>query len=113
QLGFEAGAVVAECGQADAAIGRGDQCPAEPSRYGGEADPLAVAAAASRRRGHAKTVRRRFISSRAGAEPGAVHPLRDALARVDPVGETAEPMGLAPFARRRAGDLLEYAMEMA
>src|SRR5436305_2184854 len=60
----------------------------------------------------AETVRGGFVGPRAGAEAGAIGGLRDPLAGVEPIAEAAEPVRLAPLARRRAGDLLEDAMEM-
>ena len=112
QFGFEAGPVVAERGHADAALGGGDERLSERARDHRKADPLAFAAAAPRPGGHAEPVRRRRIGARAGAEAGGIDRRGDRLAGIEPLGETVEPMGLAPFARRRAGDLLEHAMKM-
>src|SRR5438874_3850995 len=112
QFGFEAGAVVAERGHADAALGRRDHRPAKPSRDDCKADRLALAAAPARRRGHAEPVRGRLVGPRAGAKPGGIGGLGNPLAGIEPIGETAEPVRLAPFARRRSGDLLEDAVEM-
>src|SRR5205823_199271 len=105
-------AVVAERGHADTALGRRDHRPAKPSRDDCKADRLALAAAPARRRGHAEPVRRRLVGPRAGAKPGAIGGLGNPFAGIEPIGETAEPVRLAPFARRRSGDLLEDAVEM-
>ncbi len=112
QFGFEAGAVVAERGHADAALGGGDECLAERGRDHREADPLTRAAAAPRAGGHAEPVRCRRIGARAGAEAGAIDRRGDRLAGIEPLGEAVEAICLAPFARCRAGDLLEHAMKM-
>src|SRR5205085_7113863 len=64
------------------------------------------------RRGHAETVRGSLVGPRAGAEAGAIGRLGDPFAGIEPVAEAAEPVRLTPLARRRAGDLLEDAVEM-
>src|SRR5437763_2870686 len=112
EFGFETGAVVAERGHADAALGRRDHRPAQPSRDDCTADRLALAAAPAHGRGHAEPVRGRLLGPRAGAKPRAIGRLGNPLAGVEPIGETAEPVRLAPFARRRSSDLLEDAVEM-
>ena len=60
----------------------------------------------------AEPVRRRLIGPRAGAETGGIDRGGDGLAAVEQLREAADPARLAPFARRRAGDLLEDAVKM-
>src|SRR5438874_757903 len=112
ELGFDTSEVVAERGHADAPLGRRDHRPTQPRRNDRKADRLALAAAPPRRRGHAEPVRGRLVRPRAGSKPGAIGGLGNPLAGIEPIGETAEPVRLAPFARRRSGDLLEDAVEM-
>src|SRR5262249_58521341 len=71
-----------------------------------------LAAVAARPRRHAEAAAGGVIGARAGAETGGIDRLGDRLTLVEPFGETAEPVRIAPFARRRAGHLLEHAMEM-
>ena len=87
---------------------------AQPSavRTHGKADGLAAPAVTPHPRGHAEPRRRRLIGPRAGPEPGGIDRLGDVVAGVEPVAKAAEPVRLAPFARGRAGDLLEHAVEM-
>src|SRR5439155_325548 len=108
----EGSARVAERGHADAAPGRRHQGPAEPGLHRGEADRLTPSAVPPRSRRHAEAVRGILVGARAGAEPGGVDRAGNAVAGLQPGGKAAEAMRLAPFARRRAGDLLEDAVEM-
>ena len=61
---------------------------------------------------HAKTVRGVLIGSRAGAKTGGIDRTGDTIAGIETFRKAAEAMRLAPFARRRAGDLLEHPVEV-
>jgi len=112
QIGLQPLAIVGERGHADAALGRGNQGPAERVLDRDKADRLAGTTAPPRAGGHAQPCRSRVIGARARAEPRRIDRLGDRLTGLEPVGQTAEPVGARVVAWRRAGDLLENPVEM-
>jgi hypothetical protein len=104
--------IVAELDGAHAFVRRRDQDRTERAFADGEANDVAVTAAAELRRRHAEQTGRGGVETAVGVEAGAIDRLRDGVARREFLAHAFGPVAGNIGLRRHAGDRFEHAVEV-